>query len=334
MKYYLLILFALLFLISCQETKESGTYLNGNAFGTEYHIKYFEEEDYGNEIDAIVEEVNQSVSTYLPTSAITKVNEGDSTIVVDVIFVHVLKLSQRIHQESEGYFDPTVGVLRNAYGFGDDEPLKRMDSTVLDSLRHMVGLSKIRLTETNQIRKENSNTYLDFNAIAKGYGIDLIGEFLESKGIENYLIELGGEIRTQGKNTEKNKSWMVGVEGIDSELKDRSYTHTLKLENQSLASSGNYRKFRMDSLSGNKYVHTINPLTGKAEQTNITSTSVIAKTCAEADAYATTIMAMGHEKTIEFLKRVKDIEVYYTYLDEQNKAKEFMTEGFKKQLVE
>ncbi|MDT0293283.1 FAD:protein FMN transferase [Mesonia ostreae] len=331
---HLFSLFAILVFISCQETEQSGTYLNGNAFGTEYHIKYYEQEDYGMQIDSIVEKVNQSVSTYLPTSDISKVNEGDSTIVVDAIFVRVLKLSQRIHEESEGYFDPTVGVLRNAYGFGDDEPVKKIDGKVLDSLRLLVGFSNIRLTEENQIRKDNRNIYLDFNAIAKGYGIDLIGEFLEQKGIENYLIELGGEIRTKGKNTEKNKSWMVGVEGIDSELEDRSYTHALKLKNQSLASSGNYRKFRIDSLNGNKYVHTINPLNGKAEQTNITSTSVIAKTCAEADAYATTIMAMGHEKTIAFLKRVKDIEVYYTYLDEQNKAKEFMTEGFKEQLTD
>lgn len=330
---YLFSLFSILLFISCQETKQSGTYLNGNAFGTEYHIRYFEKEDYRNQIDSIVEEVNQSVSTYLPTSDISKVNKGDSSLVIDSIFINVLKLSQRIHQESEGYFDPTVGVLRNAYGFGDDEPLTRIDSSALDSLRLMVGLSKIRLTEENQIRKEISHIYLDFNAIAKGYGIDLIGEFLESKGIENYLIELGGEIRTQGKNTEKGKSWMVGVEGIDSELEDRSYTHTLKLKNQSLASSGNYRKFRVDSLSGNKYVHTINPLTGRAEQTNITSTSVIAKTCAEADAYATTIMAMGHERTKEFLTRVRDIEVYYTYLDGENKAKEFMTQGFKEQLI-
>jgi len=331
---YLLSLCCVWLLISCQDEKDNETFLAGNAFGTEYHIKYFQEENYENQIDSIVNQFNQSLSTYLPTSDISNINSGDSTIEIDDSFQEVFKISQRIYNESKGYFDPTVGVLRNAYGFGEDKPLKVIDSVVLDSLRQMVGFSKIRLTEANLIRKENKNIYLDFNAIAKGYGIDIIGQFLESKGIENYIVELGGEIRVKGKNILKNKAWLVGIEGIQSQLEDRSYTHTLRLKDEALASSGNYRKFRVDSLSGNKYVHTINPLTGKAEQSDITSASVIAETCAEADAYATTIMAMGHEKTQVFLNRVQNIEVYYTYLDSKSEAQEFMSVGFKNRIVE
>jgi len=333
MKYILFVLGVVL-LISCQEKEENRTYLAGNAFGTEYHIKYFESENYEAEVDSIINAVNQSVSTYLPTSDISMINKGSSNLKIDDIFKKVFMLSQRIHKESNGYFDPTVGVLRNAYGFGEDQPLKVIDSTVLDSLQQMVGLSKIRLTPNNQIRKENKNIYLDFNAIAKGYGIDLIGMFLESKGIHDYIIELGGEIRVKGKNTIKDKNWLVGIEGIDSQIENRSYNHTLNLKNESLASSGNYRKFRVDSLSGNKYVHTINPITGQAEQSDITSASVIAKTCAEADAYATTLMAMGYKKSLALLGQLENIEAYFTYLDRNNQPQEFMTEGFRSRIVE
>ncbi|PZD77635.1 FAD:protein FMN transferase [Mesonia sp. K7] len=319
----------LLFLGCKSEKNEELIRLSGDAFGTIYNVQYEGDQDFTHAIDSIVQAVNNSVSTYQDNSLISKINQGDSTVVIDQIFKDNFELSKRIHQESFGYFDPTVGVLRNAYGFGTEKPIKNLDSIVLDSLRQLVGLDKVKLSKKNTLVKLHPKIYLDFNAIAKGYGIDLIGEFLEGKNIKNYLVELGGEIRAQGKNTSKNQAWKVGVEGIDSQVEDRSYTRIISLVDEALASSGNYRKFRVDSLSGKKFVHTINPLDGKAEQSDITSASVIANTCAEADAYATAIMAMGKQNTLKMLETVKNIEVYFTYLDSLQKPREYSTQGFK-----
>ena len=168
--------------------------------------------------------------------------------------------------------------------------------------------------------------------MAKGFGIDCLGRYLESKGVTDYLIELGGEILTKGENLDKNQKWVVGIEAVDSELEDRSYETTVTLKNEGMASSGNYRKFRIDSLTGKKYVHTLNPLTGSAEMSDVTSSTVIAPTCAVADAYATAFMALGMEKSRQVLKSLPNVEAYLTFNDSLNNHQVFMTEGFKRRL--
>ena len=329
MKY--LILASIVLFISCSKTTEEEHYIEGQAFGTTYHIKYFSKNtmDVQKSIDSIVNAVNRSVSTYMADSDISKINNGDSTITVDTTFKDVFLLSNKIHKQTDGYFDPTIGVLRNAYGFGDVKPIKKIDSTTLDSLMQFVGFDKVQLTSENKIVKTNPQIYFDFNAIAKGYGIDLIGAYLSNNGVEHYLIELGGEILAKGKNLTKEELWLVGIEKVTSELDDRSYSETITLTNQAMASSGNYRKFRIDSLTGNKYVHTINPLTGKAEQSDVTSATVLAPTCAEADAYATSFMALGLEKSKAVLQKLPQVEAYLTYTDSLNQQKEYVTEGMK-----
>src|SRR5690606_37007058 len=271
--------------------------------------------------------------TYIPESDISKINRGDSTVVVDSIFREVFEISSEVNQKTNGYFDPTIGVLRNAYGFGDVKPLKNIDSTTLDSLMEFVGFQKVKLNSDGSISKEYPQIYFDFNAVAKGFGIDCIGRYLESKGVENYLIELGGEILAKGENLEKNQEWVVGIEAVNSELEDRSFEATVKLKNVGMASSGNYRKFRIDSITGKKYVHTLNPLTGSAEQSDVTSATVIAPTCGVADAYATSFMALGLEKSKELLNNLPDIEAYLTYNDSINHQQVFITDGFKKVIV-
>jgi len=225
-------------------------------------------------------------------------------------------------------------VLRNAYGFGDVKPLQNIDSTALDSLLQFVGFKKVKLTSENKIEKKYPEIYFDFNAVAKGYGIDCIGNYLEAKGVSNYLIELGGEILAKGENIDKRKKWVVGIENIDSKLENRSYSSTVNLKNEAMAASGNYRKFRIDSLTGKKYVHTLNPITGSAEKSDVTSATVIASTCAVADAYATSFMALGLERSKEVLKNLKGIEAYLTYNDDANVEKIFVTKGFKNHLLD
>jgi len=324
----------IVFFFSCRNETEEPMVLKGNAFGTTYSIQYFSEAPLEAEkgIDSVIYRVNKSVSTYIPKSDISRINRGDTTVVTDAIFKEVFRVSETVYTNSKGYFDPTIGVLRNAYGFGDEKPLERMDSITLDSLRKFVGFRKVRILSNGTVRKDHPEIYFDFNAIAKGYGIDLIGSYLESKGVENYLIELGGELLAKGQNLVKGKSWLAGVEAIDSELESRSVSAIIRLDDRAMAASGNYRKFRIDSASGQKYVHTINPLTGMAEQNDVTSATVVAPTCALADAYATTFMAMGLQRSKALLPMLDQIEAYITYVDADNNPKEFITDGFRKLL--
>lgn len=328
---YLSLLFIFLF-VSCGSKEPKPIFLQGEAFGTTYHIQLYSKENvsFQKGLDSVITAVNHSVSTYIPDSDISKVNNGDSNLVVDAIFKEVFEVSAEVNKATKGYFDPTIGVLRNAYGFGDVKPLKNIDSTTLDSLMSFVGFHKVKINADGTVSKEQPEIYFDFNAVAKGFGIDCIGRYLESEGINDYLIELGGEILAKGQNVEKKQDWVVGVETVESELTDRSYEATLYLKNIAMASSGNYRKFRVDSITGKKYVHTLNPLTGSAEQSDVTSSTVLATTCAEADAYATSFMALGLEKSKELLKDLPMVEAYLTYTDSLNNHQVFITEGFKR----
>ncbi|MFT7071836.1 FAD:protein FMN transferase [Patiriisocius sp. Uisw_017] len=333
---FILKIIGLLLIVSCVQKEEiTLQVLQGNAFGTTYTIQYYSNSDVviKRGIDSVINAVNTSVSTYMPESDISKINKGDSAIVVDEIFKDVWEISERVHIASGGFFDPTIGVLRNAYGFGDVKPILNLDKKVLDSLRELVGFNKVKINMNGTIQKKHPMIYFDFNAVAKGYGIDCLGTYLESKQIENYIIELGGEILAKGKNVIKDTYWTAGVESLDAEITEKGKAIiVIALNNSAMAGSGNYRKFRIDPVTGKKYVHTINPLTGLAEQNNMTSAAVIAPTCAVADAFATACMAMGSAAAIEMLKEEGSIEGYLTFLDSDGSAKTYSSPGFK-QLV-
>lgn len=335
MKHILLFLLSLV-LISCTKTATEATILQGKAFGTTYAIQYFSETEFDAEkgIDSIIYTVNKSVSTYLPKSDISKINQGDTTVVTDTIFRDVYRVSETVFKASDGYFDPTVGILRNAYGFGDMAPIVEIDSVVLDSLRRFVGFNKVQLLDDGRVRKQYPEIYFDFNAVAKGYGIDRIGAFLEANGVTDYLIELGGELLAKGINQSKQQPWIVGIEAVDSDIENRSYKATIRLENSGMASSGNYRKFRINPRTGKKYVHTINPHTGFAQESDVTSAAVVAPTCALADAYATAFMSMGFESAKNIAEQIVGVEAYLTYLDDSDTPQVFMTAGFEALLVE
>ena len=334
MKYF--VVASLLIFISCVNEPLEMKALQGNAFGTTYSVQYYPTNIFDAEkgIDSVIYAVNKSVSTYMPESDISKINEGDSTIVVDAIFKEVFRLSEVVYSNSQHYFDPTVGVLRNAYGFGDTNALKILDQKVIDSLMQFVGFDKVSIQNDGTILKEHPEIYFDFNAVAKGYGIDLIGHYLSSQGVDDYLIELGGEVVAKGYHVSKNKSWTVGVEHPDSKLSDRMATAAIKLDDKGMAGSGNYRKFRIDSLTGKKFVHTLNPLTGSANQNNMTSATVIASSCAEADAYATACMALGFDAAKKMIEQTEGVEAYLTYIEKDTAAAVFITEGFKYMMLD
>ncbi len=334
----LLFLIASVFLIvSCENSEHPNVQVyQGEALGTTYMVKFFSDEELNFEkaMDSIMEEINISMSTYMTGSDISKINRGDSTVQVDKHFQRVYKASKKIYEQSNGFFDPTVGALVNAYGFGPGKSLKEIDSTELDSLRNLVGFDKLNLTEDNYIMKTNPSIYIDFNAIAKGYAIDVIAHYLETHDSENFLIELGGELRARGINLENDSEWIVGIDDPMQQEGNRSLYAKLKLKNSAMATSGNYRKYREDSASGQQYVHTINPLTGKAEKSNLLSASVLGENCMMADGYATAFMALGLERSQEMLSRLEGVEVYFIYSSENGEMKDYISEGFKKQLVD
>jgi thiamine biosynthesis lipoprotein len=306
----------------------------GGVFGTSYSIIYLADKtlDYQQEIDSVFQVVNASLSTYMPDSDISKINMGDSNVRVDHMFKDVFELSKKIHSVTKGYFDPTVGALVNAWGFGAEQHIQ-MDSTKVDSLLQFVGFDKVQISEEHKVIKEYSNIYFDFNAIAKGYAIDRVAVLLDEKGIQNYLIEIGGEVVGKGINTIKSRPWGVGIDNPENEY-NRQSKIAIRLNNRALASSGNYRKFRIDEVTGQKYVHTIDPITGFTKNSNTLGVTILADDCATADGYATACMAMDLEQAKQLVLSDDSLDAYIIYADDKGIIQEFLTEGFKKLILE
>ncbi|NND16679.1 MAG: FAD:protein FMN transferase [Eudoraea sp.] len=319
----------LLTVISCQEKGDPVLHqYPGAALGTSYSVLFFtdEEMDVQQDIDSVFDQINASMSTYIPESDISRINAGDSTIKVDAMFKEVLNLSKRIHSETGGYFDPTVGVLVNAWGFGPGE-MQQLDSIKVDSLLRFVGMNKVGIRTDRTIEFSIKGIQIDFNAIAKGYAIDQLGILLEDKGITDFLVEVGGEVVTRGINQSKQKEWTVGIDDPQVEF-GRRLKLAIRLKDRAMASSGNYRKFRVDSITGKKYVHTIDPKTGFTKNSNILGATVLAATCAEADAYATAFMAMPLKESITFLSAHQELDGYLIYVDDEGVLQELRTPGF------
>ncbi|MEO0527816.1 MAG: FAD:protein FMN transferase [Bacteroidota bacterium] len=331
---YVYFLFMILFAVSCKtEPKPIKNVSVGGALGTTYSIIYLSNTvlDFEQEIDSVFTAVNASLSTYIPDSDISRINKGDTTVVADDMFQDVFELSKEVHKTTKGYFDPTVGTLVNAWGFGPGKQIS-LDSTKVDSLLTYVGFDKVGIGPGRSVKKSDPNIYFDFNAVAKGYAIDRLGVMLHQKGIDDYLIEVGGEIVAKGENSIKGKPWVVGVE--DPQVKaGRTPKLLVQLKDRALASSGNYRKFRVDSLTGKKYVHTIDPKTGYTKNSNVLGVTIIASSCAKADAYATAFMAMDLDDSIKLLVAQNELEAYIIFLDLEGNVQEFMTDEFKKMVL-
>jgi len=314
--------------ISC-ENKDVISFekMEGLAFGTTFHITMDDPENKIKEtdIDSLIHAMNRSLSTYLVNSDISKINRGDTTVVVDELFSEVFAKSLRIFNETNGAFDPTIGTLVNAWGFGPGKKISQLDKKQVDSLLVYVGFNKLKLLN-NRLIKEHSETFLDFNANAKGFAVDVIGRYLEGQGVQNYLIEIGGEIRARGLNNSR-EDWKIAIEKPNFDG-SRSFQTVIPLHNESIATSGNYRKFKIDSLSGEKYAHTIDTKTGYPSKSNLLSASVIGELdCADVDGYATAFMAMGLEKSQRFLEEHSHLKALFIYTDSIGDLKIYATDN-------
>lgn len=313
-----------LVLVSCKKPENSK--LAGPVFGTTYHIQYYSKNkhDFQPKIDSLFYVINKSMSTYQVNSDISKLNRNESNV-IDSHFEKVFDASKRIYKETNGFFDPTIGNLVNAWDFGPEGNIVNLDSLKIDSLMVSVGMDKVK-RESNKIIKKDPNTFIDFNAIAKGYGVDVISEFLESQSIDNYIVEIGGEIRTKGINVEKNKDWKVGVEMPHFDG-TQSVIRAISLKDAAMATSGTYRKFKVDK-NGKRYSHIIDTKTGYPSQTNLLSISVIATNCMTADAYATAFKAMGIETVKTFLKSHPEFKVFLIFDNDNKELETLSLNGF------
>ena len=299
---------------SCNKTPKKVNYLRGFELGTTYNIQYISnlpQLEVQKGIDSIFYIINKSLSTYLPHSDISKINEGDTSIVVDHHFRAVFEKATEVWRATGGYFDPTVGALVNAYGFGPEKSINDLNTKQKDSLLSLTGWHKVKLMNDHTIEKESPLIYLDFNALAKGYAADVIGNYLYQLGHKSYMVEIGGEVVTKGKSPKTGQDWKIAIEDPIQNV-DSKFLQTLTLNDEALASSGNYRKYRIDTITNERFVHSINPLTGSAKKTKILSTSVKAPDCITADAWATALMVMSLEKGKILIDNDPELEALWT----------------------
>ncbi|MGC6422427.1 MAG: FAD:protein FMN transferase [Flavobacteriaceae bacterium] len=306
-------LFALL--VGCQPTQPASVQRHsGSALGTSYAILYqgtaqnFARNQ--SAFDSIFQVLNQSMSTYWPHSLISEINRGNDSIQVDQHFSTVFQKTTEIWQATSGLFDPTVGGLINAYGFGPTKGLKVLKTKQIDSLLILTGWGKIQLSDKRTVIKKDPRIQIDFNAIAKGYTVDVIGDYLVQNGYTDFLVEIGGEIVAKGNSPKTQRPWTVAIDDPQQE-NERRFTTTLSLTNAALATSGNYRKFRMDSVTGERYVHTLHPKTGRPVKSNVLSASVRAADCMTADAWATALMVLPLEEGQRLIAQIPTIEAYW-----------------------
>lgn len=333
-RFYSVLVVAVLF-ISCDKTADFYT-IQGEAQGSTYSIKYIasEEKVTKNQIDSLLTAFDLSLSTYRPDSKISKINAGDSTVVVDDFFTETYQLSNQIYKETKGLFDPTIGVLVNAYGFGPNKKQENLSQKQIDSLLQFVGFDKISLNSNKTISKKYNQTFIDFNAIAQGYSVDVVINYLKLKGVENAIVEIGGELFALGKNTIENKNWVVGIDDPLQKPEERTLIAKVNLENLGMATSGNYRKVMVDEVTGEKFVHIINPKTGLAQKNHVLSATVLSKSSGLSDGYATAFMLMNLEESKAFLQQHPELYVMLLYADSNNKMQRFTTDNFNKLIKE
>lgn len=302
----------------------------GMVFGTVYNITYQYDSDIKQDIEAELQKVDNSLSPFNKTSIISKVNRNENPK-VDEMFTEVFNLAAKVSSETGGAFDITVAPLVNMWGFGTKQ-FHRPDKESVDSLMRFVGFHKVSLRDGHVV-KSDPRIQLDCSAIAKGYGCDVVARYLRSKGIKNFMIEIGGEVVTSGQN-EKQLPWKIGVtKPTDDSLQDNQELQTiLNVTDKAMATSGNYRNFYIDG--GRKLAHTIDPHSGYPVQHSLLSSTVIASDCATADAYATSFMVLGVEKAKEVLSRHPELMAYFIYSDKNGKMNVWFSPALKDKIAD
>lgn len=301
--------------------------LHGQTFGTiSYTIKYKDskQRDFKASIDSLLDVFNDAVSHYRPNSELSRFNKSES-VTFDLPYMYpVLKTSKHVYEATKGGFNPAVMPLVNVWGFGPDDSLEP-DSVIIDSLRKISDFKLVEFDET-KAWKLDERVQLDFSAVAKGQGVDVVMEFLQSKGIEELFVEIGGEVNARGTNTHGDP-WRIAILDPASDVVNQRYIAVVDLEDKAVATSAN--NFNYIIKEGVRYSHTLNPFTGYPTHNTILSASVFANDCMTADAYATAFMALGYEKAKQIANDQSEIEVFLVYSLPDGSTKMYMTDGLK-----
>jgi len=315
-----------IFISSCAPKHDSIFSYRGNAQGTTFSIKYIspENQTFEKEIDSLFRLMDKTASSWDSMSIISKINRNENPE-LNVHFIRLIETSLKISKQTDGYFDITVGSVVDVWGFGRKKGIAPDEKTIA-GLMKFVGFQKIAL-KNNQLIKENENITIDLNAVAQGYTVDVIAEYFESRNIKNYLVEVGGEVRAGGTK-ENGEAWHVGIEKPAADKNAEQILQTVvKLNNKSLATSGNYRKYF--EKDGRKYSHAIDPFTGFPVEHNLLSVSVIADNCTDADAFATAFLVMGKEKAKKMLEKLQHLQVLFIDADKNGNFQTEYINGFK-----
>jgi FAD:protein FMN transferase len=314
------------FLVYCTPKHYDYVQTKGYTQGSTFRVTYENSagKNYSTEIDSILKCIDNSLSIYNKQSIISRINANDSSVETDELFRSVFEKSFEVYKNTNGAFDITVGPLVEAWGFGPDSG-KNTRKSYIDSVLRFIGMDKVYLLG-RKVHKSNPRMHLDVNAIAQGFSVDVVCKFLGSSGIKNYLVEIGGEVRSKGYNS-KGKLWRVGIDkpSDDNFVSGDQIQAVIEISDKAIATSGNYRKFYIEN--GIKYSHTIDPKTGYPAKNNLLSASIIADDCTTADAYATACMVMGLRKSIKFLENNSGLDAYLIYSDSTGKFCEYLTRG-------
>ena len=301
----------------------------GLVFGTVYKITYQHADDLHIDIKKALAEVDNALSPYNPNSIITRINQNRDTT-LNAHFTHVFTLAQCVSEETDGAFDITVAPMVNAWGFGFKHAIE-ISPEAIDSLKEVVGYQKIAI-EGDKVKKTDERVMLDCSSIAKGYGVDIVARALDKKGVQHYMVDIGGEVVVKGKNP-RMKTWRIGInKPVEDSLSINQELQTiLEVSGIGMATSGNYRKFYYKD--GKRYAHTIDPRLGQPVQHNILSATVVATDCTTADAYATAFMVMGLEKSMEFCNKHPELNAYFICDGEGDAYEIHYTPGMERYMV-
>lgn len=286
--------------------------LEGQTMGTTYHITYFDQRgrDFQQAVDSVLVAVNQSINTYDSTSEVSRFNRSTRSFRFERLhFFEPLRISRVVVTGSYGAYDPTVMPLVNAWGFGPRK-VERPDTAEILTIRQFVGFEKINFN-TDSVWKSDPRVQLDFGGIGQGYGADAVASFLRSKDVRDFFVELGGEGLAAGKNLMEGRDWEIGILDPQSDYVEQKFKARAMIRNKAFSTSGNYFNYR--EVDGQRYSHTIDPVSGFPVQRELLSATVFAEDCATADAWATAFMCMGHEKAIEALKGHPELSAFFIY---------------------
>lgn len=337
-KFLTLCLGALL-LFSCDNNtkKTSKLYeVEGKGGSVAYRVKYISADstDLKPAIDSLVKVVDHSISSYNKESIVAKINQGLVATKANDHFKRAFATAQKVWKESGGFYDPTVGILVNAWGFGKEliQPVSKLPTEhEIDSLKKYVGFEKVHISDDDYVKKQNPAIQLDLTSVLRGYTADVISDFLKSKGIENFSVKVDGQTIVEGKDVVNNTSWKVEAED-PYELNDDYKEVILHLNNESVSTDENYRRVWIDG-NGKRFVHIINPFTGYPMTGEMLSATVIAKTAVESDAYSTMFMIIGLEKSKEFLAKHPELKALLVYSDQNNEVKTYKTQNIEPLIV-